>query len=64
VWGGRVPQDVGHGDLAGFLVGLDGSSGVEDLFVQEGVKRLGVVMPYPVLIDVEVSEERLVEQPV
>ena len=58
-----MPQDVGHGDLAGLAVGQDGSPGVEDVLAQEGVKWLGVVMPYPIVVDVEVGEERLVEQP-
>ena len=57
MWGGRAPQDVGHGDLASLWAIQDGSSGVEDLFTQEGAKRLGVVMPYAIVVDVEVVEE-------
>jgi hypothetical protein len=54
-------EEVSHRDLAGPWVGLDGSSSVEDVVTQEGVERFGVIVPYPIVIDVEVGEERLVE---
>lgn len=61
---GRGPsEDVGHGDLAGLAVGLDGSASIKGVWVEEGVEGFGVVAVEAVVVDVEVGEERLVEQP-
>jgi hypothetical protein len=55
-------QDVCHREAAGSRVDLDGASGVEYAVVEQGVERWGVLAVDAFFVDVEVGEERLVEQ--